>query len=287
MPEAMPFAATVVDQSNTASFQWEFRCLRCGTGYTSHVHALSSLAADAGGKALKKAGGFLGSRAGKEVEKAGGFLGSLAGKEIEKVGDSVADRAADAVKDQAKERAFRAAVQEVARQFILCPGCRRWMCRPRCFNAAAGLCPDCARQGGQARSPAILAGSVPPPGNAVPPSQPLSAGYASPPGQTPYPGFAVPFLPPQPGAAALPSHPVNPEYSPPPRSPAPRRAYSLPLQVHTSASLHHPGHVSLDVVDADDQVIVALHLGAKDAEDLADGLLSAAQTARRRLADRH
>jgi hypothetical protein len=291
MPEAMPFAATVVDHSTTGGFQFEFRCLRCGTGYTSHVHALSALAANAGGTALKKVGGFLGKRAGKEFEKVGGFLGSQAGKEVEKVGDYVGDRAADAVKDETKDRAFQAAVHEVAPQFIRCPGCRRWMCRPRCFNAAAGLCPDCALQvpGGPARSPAILPGSVPPPGHAVPPSQPLFAGYAAPPGHTPYPGFAVPALPPPPGAAALPAHPVHPdpEDSPPSQSPAPRRAYASPLQVHTRASPHHPGRISLVVVDADDQVIAAVHLGPEDAEDLADGLLAAAQTARRRLVDRH
>jgi hypothetical protein len=273
MPEATPFAATIVDQSNTVGFQFEFRCLRCGTAYPSHLHALSSLAADAGGTVLKKAGGLLGSRAGKVFEA---------------VGDYVGDRAADAVKDQAKDRAFQAAVQEVAPQFILCPGCRRWMCRPMCFNAAAGLCQDCALPGGTARPLTPLPVSVPPPpGNAAPPSQSMSAGYASPPGQTPYPGYALPSPPPQPSAAALPSHPVNLGYAPPSPTLAPGFAPSPPLQVHTRPSRHHPGTVSLVVVDVNDKVIAVMHLEPDDAEELAANLLSAAQTAMRRLADRH
>jgi hypothetical protein len=41
------------------------------------------------------------------------------------------------------------------------------------------------------------------------------------------------------------------------------------------------------VVDADDRVIAALHLEPDDARDIADDLLSAADMAMRRLADRH
>jgi hypothetical protein len=40
------------------------------------------------------------------------------------------------------------------------------------------------------------------------------------------------------------------------------------------------------VVDADDNVVAALHLEPEDAEDLADDLISAAQAAMRRQADR-
>jgi hypothetical protein len=272
MPEAMPFAATVIDQSNTVGFQFDFRCLRCGTAYSSHFHALSSLAADAGGTVLKKAGGLLGSRAGKVFEA---------------VGDYVGDRAADVVKEQAKDRAFQAAVQEVAPQFIVCPSCHRWMCRPMCFNSAAGLCQDCASQAGQARppvSPVSLEGSVPPPVNAAPPP-PMSAGYALPPGQTSDAGYALPSPPP--AAAALPPHPGNPGYASPSRARASRHAPPPSLQVHIRASRHHPGTVSLVIVDADDRVIAALHLRPDEAEDLADDLLSAAQTAMRRLEARH
>jgi hypothetical protein len=41
------------------------------------------------------------------------------------------------------------------------------------------------------------------------------------------------------------------------------------------------------VVDVDDKVIAVMHLEPDDAQDLADDLRSAAQTAMRRLADRH
>jgi hypothetical protein len=261
MPESMPFAATIVDKSTTAGFQFEFHCLRCGTPYSSHFHALSSLAADAGGAALKKAGNLLGSRAGKVFEA---------------VGDYVGDRAADVLKDQAKDRAFQAAVQEVAPQFILCPHCRRWMCRPMCFNAGAGLCQDCAAQGGTAGPPASLEGSVPPPPrDATPPPQPMYAGYA------------LPSPPPQTGAAALPSHPANPGNASPAWPLGPGYVPSPPLQVHIRPSRNHPGTVSLVVVDVDDKVIAVMHLEPDDARDLADDLRSAAHTATRRQADRH
>jgi hypothetical protein len=257
----MPFAATVVDKSNTVGFQFEFHCLRCGTAYASNFHALSSLAADAGGTALKKVGGLLGSRAGKVFEA---------------VGDYVGDLAADAIKDQAKDRAFQAAVQEVAPQFILCSGCRRWMCRPVCFNAPAGLCQDCVAQGGTARPPAPQpASDQPPPRNVTPPPQPKYAGYA------------LPSPLPQPSATALPSHPVKPGYAPHSPTLAPGFSPSPPLQVHIRPSRHHPGTVSLVVVDIDDKVIAVTHLEPDDARELANDLLSAAQAAVRRLADRH
>jgi hypothetical protein len=259
MPEPMPFAATIVDQSNSAGFQFEFQCLRCGTGYSSHFHALSSLAADAGGAALKKAGGLLGSRAGKMFGGVGEFV-------ADHTADYVADRAADAVKDQAKDRALQAAAKEVAAQFILCPRCRRWVCRPVCFTAAAGLCQDCALEADKARPPAQTrySGDAPPPRHTlhpgyampsppVPSSALLPSGSAAPPAQTRYPGDAVP------------SGAVSSGYLPHP-----------PLKVRIYPSRNHPGRVSLVVVDADDQVIAAMRLKPDDARALADDLLSAA-----------
>jgi hypothetical protein len=57
---------------------------------------------------------------------------------------------------------------------------------------------------------------------------------------------------------------------------------AMSYQAHIHPSRTHPGTISLAVVDGDDEVIAAMHLGPKRARALAEDLLSAAETAMRR-----
>jgi hypothetical protein len=123
MTEApVPYTDNYTDHSTDAGYQFEFICERCGNGYKSSFDAS---AVGIGGKALGSLSGLFG----------GSKLGNLAGG---------LDSVRDLTNSQAKDKALRAAVQEISPLFKQCHNCGNWVCKEVCWNDEVGLCVSCA-----------------------------------------------------------------------------------------------------------------------------------------------
>jgi len=114
------FVRNYDDLSTDRGFQFEFYCDRCGTGYRTHFQASATGMVT---EALDVASGLL-----------GGVLGRAA---------DVSERVHSAAWEQAHDRAFAAAVEEVKPNFIQCRRCTQWVCREMCWNVERGLCKEC------------------------------------------------------------------------------------------------------------------------------------------------
>jgi len=115
------FVRNYDDLSTDRGFQFEFYCDRCGTGYRTHFQASATGLVT---EALDVASGLF-----------GGVLGSAA---------DVSERVHSAAWEQAHDKAFAAAVEEIKPNFIQCRRCTQWVCREMCWNAERGLCKECA-----------------------------------------------------------------------------------------------------------------------------------------------
>jgi hypothetical protein len=115
------FVRNYDDLSTDRGFQFEFYCDRCGTGYRTHFQASATGLVT---EALDVASGLL-----------GGVLGRAA---------DVSERVHSAAWEQAHDKAFAAAVEEIKPNFIQCRRCTEWVCREMCWNAERGLCKECA-----------------------------------------------------------------------------------------------------------------------------------------------
>jgi hypothetical protein len=115
------FVRNYDDLSTDRGFQFEFYCDRCGTGYRTHLQASATGLVT---EALDVASGLF-----------GGVLGSAA---------DVSERVHSAAWEQAHDKAFAAAVEEIKPNFIQCRRCTQWVCREMCWNAERGLCKECA-----------------------------------------------------------------------------------------------------------------------------------------------
>ena len=117
----IPYTDNYTDQSTEAGFQFEFFCERCGNGYKSSFDAS---ALGIGGKAANTLSGLLGGR-----------FGNLAGG---------LDSVRDLTNSQAKDKALREAVAEIAPLFNQCHKCGQWVCKEICWNEEFQLCVVCA-----------------------------------------------------------------------------------------------------------------------------------------------
>ncbi len=115
------FVRNYTDASTERGFQFEFYCDRCGTGYrTSFQPSATGLVSEA-------------------LDVAGGLLGGLFGQAAE-----VGDRVHSAAWEKAHDQAFARAVEQARPHFVQCPRCSQWVCKETCWNAARGLCKECA-----------------------------------------------------------------------------------------------------------------------------------------------
>lgn len=118
---AFKFVHNYNDLSTERGFQFEFHCDRCGTGYqTSFQASATGLASEV-------------------LDTAGSLLGGLFSRAA-----TVGDRVHSVAWERARDAAFQKAAEEVKPNFIQCPKCVRWVCRESCWNAARGLCKECA-----------------------------------------------------------------------------------------------------------------------------------------------
>ena len=117
MAGIVPFSDNYRDHSTEAGYQFEFFCERCGNGYKSGFQAS---ALGVGTKVARGLGGLL-----------GGALGNVgyAGQE-----------AKDLTESQAKDKALKQAVEEMAPYFKQCHKCGSWVCNEICWNEEYGLC---------------------------------------------------------------------------------------------------------------------------------------------------
>jgi len=121
MAEKMEFTSNYQDLSTEQGFQFEFNCDRCSTGYRTQFQA-SGIGMVSG--ALDTASSLF-----------GGIFGQAA---------DVGERMRSAAWEQAHDKAFLKATQEIKPDFIQCPRCSSWVCRKKCWNSTKGLCKECA-----------------------------------------------------------------------------------------------------------------------------------------------
>lgn len=120
MSEHIEFTRNYSDLSTDEGFQFEFNCNRCGNGFrTTFRPSLSS-------------------RVSNVMDAASSLIGGIFGNAAD-----LTRRAHDATWEQAHDKAFRAAMEELKPQFIQCPHCQTWVCRRSCWNEKRGLCKEC------------------------------------------------------------------------------------------------------------------------------------------------
>jgi double zinc ribbon protein len=117
MAGPVPYTDNYTDHSTEAGFQFEFFCERCGNGYKSGFKAS---AMGVGTKVLRGLGGMLGGRLGQASYGA--------------------DNLKDMTESQAKDKALREAVEELAPLFKQCHKCGQWVCKEICWNEEFELC---------------------------------------------------------------------------------------------------------------------------------------------------
>jgi membrane protease subunit (stomatin/prohibitin family) len=121
MGREIEFTTNYGDLSSDNGFQFEFRCMRCGSGYRTEFDTFEL------------------STATNVLDGASGLLGGVFGRAAD-----VAQRAKSAAWEKASDKAFVKAQQEIMPKFVQCPRCSAWMCRENCWNEKKGLCKQCA-----------------------------------------------------------------------------------------------------------------------------------------------
>ena len=136
MSDNIEFTRNYGDQSTSEGFQFEFCCDRCGTGFRTPFRPSAS------------------ARVTGVLDAASSLLGGVFGRAAD-----LGHRAQDATWEQAHDKAFRQAVEELKPQFSQCPHCSSWVCRQSCWNEQRGLCKECAPDMGVEMSAAQAARS--------------------------------------------------------------------------------------------------------------------------------
>ena len=121
MGREIEFTTDYSDLSSDNGFQFEFRCMRCGSGYRTEFDTFEL------------------STATNVLDGASGLLGGVFGQAAD-----VAQRAKSAAWEKASDKAFVKAQRRILPKFVQCPRCSAWMCREQCWNEKKGLCKQCA-----------------------------------------------------------------------------------------------------------------------------------------------
>ncbi len=121
MDERIEFTRNHSDHSTNQGFQFEFFCNRCGTGYRTRFKP-------------SVAGTLTGA-----MNAASSLFGGVFGKAAD-----LSEHVRSASWEKAHDDAFVEAMQELRPEFVQCPRCSNWVCRHNCWNAAKGLCKQCA-----------------------------------------------------------------------------------------------------------------------------------------------
>jgi membrane protease subunit (stomatin/prohibitin family) len=135
--ERIEFTRNYSDLSTNEGFQFEFFCDRCGSGYRTPFQA----------SVIGRVSGVL--------DTASGLFGGILGKAA-----YLGERARSAGWEQAHDKAFAEAAEELKPTFARCPRCSSWVCRDSCWNEKRGLCKNCAPDLGVEMSAAQASHSV-------------------------------------------------------------------------------------------------------------------------------
>ncbi|HOX45084.1 MAG TPA: zinc ribbon domain-containing protein [Myxococcota bacterium] len=119
--DTIQFTRNYHDQCTDKGFQFEFCCDRCGTGHRTAFEAFG---------AAQVAG---------VLEAASSLFGGLFGQAAD-----VGERVRSAKWQQARDAAFKRAVEKLRPEFVQCPRCSGWVCKQKCWNTKKGLCKQCA-----------------------------------------------------------------------------------------------------------------------------------------------
>jgi membrane protease subunit (stomatin/prohibitin family) len=119
--DQIEFTRNYSDHSTERGFQFEFQCDRCGNGYRTQFQAWT-----------------LGTAAGA-LNAASSLFGGIFNQAAD-----VTERVRSAQWQQAKDKAFSEAVEQIKPSFLQCPRCLAWVCKKNCWNQARGLCKNCA-----------------------------------------------------------------------------------------------------------------------------------------------
>lgn len=115
------FVGNYDDLSSERGYQFQFRCDKCGNGYTSRF--ITSKIGMAG-TLLRTAGSIFGGWAGSAGSNSYDVQRLAAGPE--------------------HDNALREAMEEGKQYFHQCTRCGKWVCPEACWNEKANLCEECA-----------------------------------------------------------------------------------------------------------------------------------------------
>jgi len=135
--EHIEFVSNYSDLSTDRGFQFEFRCNRCGSGYRTNFQP-----------------SVTGNIAGV-MDTASSLFGGIFGQAA-----NLSERVRSAGWQQARDKAFKDALEEIRPSFAQCPRCSQWVCRKACWNHKRGLCKYCAPDLGVEMSAAQASRSV-------------------------------------------------------------------------------------------------------------------------------
>jgi hypothetical protein len=136
MAENIEFVRNYSDESTDRGFQFEFFCNRCGGGYRTPFKPAATATIT------------------EVLDTAGSLLGGLFGRAAD-----ISQRVKSAGWQQARDKAFAEALDELKPDFAQCPHCSTWVCRNSCWNEKRGLCKECAPDMGVEMSAAQAARS--------------------------------------------------------------------------------------------------------------------------------
>jgi hypothetical protein len=125
MANMVPFTNNYTDQSTREGYQFEFRCMRCGNGYSSSFqHSVTGF----GGRLLRMGGDLIGGELGNKAAQLGWD----------------AQWMRDGTRGSTRDKALAKAAEEMQSHFEQCHRCGQWVCEPVCWNRDRGVCTTCA-----------------------------------------------------------------------------------------------------------------------------------------------
>jgi membrane protease subunit (stomatin/prohibitin family) len=121
MAENIEFVRDYSDQSTDQGFQFEFQCDRCSSGFRTPFRPAAAATVTS------------------VLDAASSLLGGVFGRAAD-----ISERVRSASWQQARDKAFAEALEELKPEFAQCPHCSSWVCRKSCWHEQRGLCKSCA-----------------------------------------------------------------------------------------------------------------------------------------------
>lgn len=131
MTDVTPFTSNYEDHSTQDGYQFEFRCMQCGSGFRSQFHRSATGIGRRLGGIAALGGDLFGGSAGNRASQAGWDVNLLTGY-------------GGGERSRANDKHLAEAAKDVERFFTQCHRCGKFVCRQLCWNVERGLCVGCA-----------------------------------------------------------------------------------------------------------------------------------------------